>query len=50
MPDLAVNSDSWGPTTLPAQYEAVPFASFSKSDRLGKCADFGNFLRGVHSE
>ena len=38
-------SDAWGPSVLPTQYEKMPFATFSKSDRLGKCADFGGYLR-----
>jgi hypothetical protein len=45
LPTVHFNPAGWGPTTLPAQYESVPFASFSRTDRLGKCADFGGYLR-----
>lgn len=34
------NKNGWGPTRLPEQYLNLPYASFGKSDRLGKAADF----------
>ena len=39
-PTVHVNSEGWGPTTLPEQYVGVPFSPFGKGDRLGKAADF----------
>lgn len=34
------NASNWGPTELPAQFLDLPYASFGKSDRLGKASDF----------
>lgn len=34
------NPDGWGPSTLPAHLKDVPFAPFSKGDKLGKAADW----------
>ena len=45
LPTVHFNPAGWGPTTLPEQYENVPFATFNRGDRLGKCADFGGYLR-----
>jgi translation initiation factor 3 subunit D len=39
-PFVSVNTTSWGPSTLPSQFENIPYAPFAKSDGLGKCADF----------
>ena len=38
----SANATGWGPTSssLPLQFTNVPYASFSKTDRLGKAADF----------
>ena len=49
LPTLAVeHSASWGPgdaqVGLP-QFAQLPFRLFSRSSRIGKAADFGNFLR-----
>lgn len=35
------NQDGWGPTSVPAQFKDVPFMPYSKGERLGKIADFG---------
>lgn len=45
LPTVHINHRGWGPTALPEQYENTPFASFNRYDRLGKCADFGGYLR-----
>jgi translation initiation factor 3 subunit D len=42
---VTFNESSWGPTGVPERFAAVPFASFNRSDRIGKVADFGNFTR-----
>eukprot|EP00163_Fabomonas_tropica_P017551 TRINITY_DN3116_c0_g1_i2.p1 TRINITY_DN3116_c0_g1~~TRINITY_DN3116_c0_g1_i2.p1 ORF type:complete len:549 (+),score=175.74 TRINITY_DN3116_c0_g1_i2:65-1648(+) len=39
-PVIHDNPEGWGPSTLPAKYRDMPFANFSKSDRLGKAADW----------
>ena len=39
-PPVLVNPGGWGPTTLPEQFVGVPYNPFSKSDKLGKVADF----------
>ena len=42
VPDISDNKDGWGPTTVPARLEGIPFAPFSKSDKLGRAADWTN--------
>ncbi|TDH71680.1 hypothetical protein CCR75_004416 [Bremia lactucae] len=39
-PRVDVNVNGWGPTVLPEQFLNVPYAPFSKGDKLGKAADF----------
>lgn len=34
------NEEEWGPTTLPETFHDIPYAPYSKSDRLGKIADW----------
>lgn len=46
-PEIQDNPDGWGPFSVPEQYKDVPYQPFSKSDRLGKAADFtGNSYQG----
>ena len=42
VPDISDNKDGWGPTTVPARLEGIPCAPFSKSDKLGRAADWTN--------
>ncbi|GBG00453.1 eukaryotic translation initiation factor 3 subunit D-like [Raphidocelis subcapitata] len=42
VPELHDNSDGWGPSTVPEHLQGVPFAPFSKTDKLGKAADWTN--------
>lgn len=42
IPALHDNVDGWGPCTVPEEYKDIPYAPFSKSDRLGKAADWIN--------
>eukprot|EP00250_Pteridium_aquilinum_P013406 c21320_g1_i1 orf=171-1838(+) len=50
VPEIADNPDGWGPpeavAALQNQLQNVPYAPFSKSDRLGRVADFtrGGFV------
>lgn len=46
LPPIEVNDEGWGPTTVPEQFKDVPFMPFSKSDRLGRIADFGQLPGG----
>lgn len=48
LPEVHVNIEGWGPTTLPEKFVRLPFASFGKNDRLGRAADFSasKFGRG----
>jgi len=39
-PEVHVNFDGWGPTSLPEKFANLPFANFGKGDRLGRAADF----------
>ena len=41
LPSVEDNTEGWGPTSAPAQFEDVPFMPFGKGDRLGRIADFG---------
>jgi hypothetical protein len=41
LPPIEDNTEGWGPTTAPPQFENVPFMPFGKGDRLGRIADFG---------
>ena len=38
--DSPSNEFGWGPTLPPALFTDVPYSSFSKSDKLGKAADW----------
>ncbi|KAF8066359.1 EIF3D [Scenedesmus sp. PABB004] len=40
VPDIQDNPDGWGPCSVPEHLKDVPFAPFSKSDKLGKAADW----------
>jgi hypothetical protein len=42
IPTLHDNVDGWGPCTVPEEYKDIPYAPFSKNDRLGKAADWIN--------
>lgn len=42
VPDISDAGDGWGPSTVPEHLQDIPFAPFSKSDKLGKCADWTN--------
>ncbi len=35
------NAEGWGPTSVPEQFDGVPFMPYSKGERLGRIADFG---------
>ena len=37
-----MNPDGWGPTTLPVQFLDKPYAPFSKTEKLGRIADFSS--------
>jgi len=38
--DIEFNDNGWGPTSLPKDLEDVPYAPFSKGDKLGRVADW----------
>ncbi|KND04006.1 uncharacterized protein SPPG_01454 [Spizellomyces punctatus DAOM BR117] len=40
LPTVADNPNGWGPSTIPEELSQVPYAPYSKSDRLGKIADW----------
>ncbi|KAI8593977.1 eukaryotic translation initiation factor 3 subunit D [Geranomyces variabilis] len=40
LPTVVDNDAGWGPAALPEDLAAVPYAPYSKSDRLGKIADW----------
>lgn len=42
LPVVEQNSDGWGPTDVSPELKNVPFAPFSKSDKLGKASDWTN--------
>lgn len=41
LPPVEENADGWGPTSIPEQFDGVPFMPYSKGERLGRIADFG---------
>lgn len=40
IPKISDNRDGWGPTTLPDRFKDMPYAPFSKNDKVGKAADW----------
>lgn len=42
VPDISDSGDGWGPSDVPAHLKDIPFAPFSKQDKLGKAADWTN--------
>lgn len=42
VPEVAENADGWGPgaASVPASLQHVPYAPFSKADRLGRASDW----------
>jgi translation initiation factor 3 subunit D len=40
VPKIHDNADGWGPINLPEKSNSIPYAPFSKSDKLGKSADW----------
>lgn len=38
-PDFSINETGWGPSTLPKEFEDLPFALFSRDDSLGTVVD-----------
>ena len=49
LPPIVIG-DLWGPSSLPDQFSKVPFATFSRLDKLGKCADFGGYMKYQYSK
>jgi translation initiation factor 3 subunit D len=42
LPVIHDNPDGWGPNPayIPEKFQDLPYAPFSKSDKLGRCADW----------
>jgi len=40
VPEVVDNADGWGPSVVPFHLNEVPFAPFSKADKLGKASDW----------
>jgi hypothetical protein len=40
VPEIQDNPEGWGPCNVPEHLKDVPFAPFSKGDKLGKAADW----------
>lgn len=40
LPFINDNVDGWGPNNVPEKYKDLPYQKFSKSDRIGKIADW----------
>lgn len=47
-PQVADNSDGWGPTAVPEDLKDVPYAPFGKGDKLGRVSDFS--AQGFHNK
>lgn len=50
IPSVAFNAGGWGPMSLPERFASVPYAYFTKGDRLGKVADFTSRARARREE
>jgi len=52
LPFVNDNPDGWGPNNLPEKFVDLPYQKFSKSDRIGKIADWtaANHMFGGHME
>jgi len=42
LPFVNDNADGWGPNNQPEKYKDLPYQKFSKSDRIGKIADWSS--------
>lgn len=42
VPNVIENEEGWGPCSVPEQYKDVPYAPFSKNDKVGKASDWMN--------
>ena len=40
LPVLTDTPDGWGPAGPPPELEGIPFAPYSKGERVGRAADF----------
>ena len=47
-PSVQANSSGWGPAEAPSQYDELPFSTFSRSERIGRAADWTN-ASGSHT-
>ena len=46
-PVIQDNPMGWGPRDVPEQYKDMPYAPFSKGDRLGKVCRMSNICQPV---
>ena len=46
-PRIQDNPNGWGPNDPPEQFKDLPYAPFSKGDRLGKVVLSSNNMLGV---
>ena len=40
IPDVIDNPEGWGPTTEPEHLRGIPYAPYSKADKVGRISDF----------
>ena len=40
LPSVEDNADGWGPVSTPRELEGMPYAPYSKSDKIGRIADW----------
>jgi translation initiation factor 3 subunit D len=42
LPDFATMAEQWGPslTSIPERFQDIPYAPYSKADKLGRVADW----------
>ena len=46
VPAVVENEDGWGPCTVPEHLKDVPFAPFSKGDKIGRAGDWNQSAYG----
>jgi translation initiation factor 3 subunit D len=42
IPNIVDNPEGWGPCNMPEEHKDIPYAPFSKSDKLGRASDWIN--------
>ncbi|GAM19321.1 hypothetical protein SAMD00019534_024960 [Acytostelium subglobosum LB1] len=47
---IKANTDGWGPTGSLEKFNDIPYAPFSKSEKIGKCSDWNSNMKQYHRQ